>query len=298
MAAAVWRPRRRGNRLISSSRKTATQLGSRPTTGMPAWICGRRASRMSRSKAFGRVEHAEVVQRPAAAQRALAGTQTWKPAASSTSTAAWAISGWKWLLNVSGQRITGGSSGLRGWRPRNQALKVCRAKGGMRRCWAMPPTHLATSLRTGVWLKKLARPGSQRRQPRPPVDPAHGVGVARPQPTFVVVRQKLGLVGGHVHVDRAVALAALAGQAQVERVLDRFAFPAVGQHFAVHHLEQQAGPAARAMLLLAGDLIAGAHDLAALAAAVADADAAQRRPGETSCWSSAKWKWVFGCGGL
>src|SRR5579883_951463 len=37
-----------------------------------------------------------------------AGTATWEPAASSTSTAAWAVRGWKWLLSVSGHRLTGG----------------------------------------------------------------------------------------------------------------------------------------------------------------------------------------------
>ena len=42
------------------------------------------------------------------------GTLTWNPAASSTSTAAIAVCGWKWLLNVSAQRTTFGRSTFRG----------------------------------------------------------------------------------------------------------------------------------------------------------------------------------------
>ena len=45
---------------------------------------------------------------------------------------------------------------------------------------------------------------------------------------LVVVRQELRLVRRHVDVHRAVALAALARQAQVERVVDLLALPSVG----------------------------------------------------------------------
>ena len=40
--SAAWRPRRRAAS-VSSSRNTATQLGSSATTGVPAWISGRSA---------------------------------------------------------------------------------------------------------------------------------------------------------------------------------------------------------------------------------------------------------------
>ena len=144
----------------------------------------------------------------------------------------------------------------------------------------MPPSHLPRSRSTGVWLKKFAKPGSDRSQPRPPVDPAHGIGVPGPQPAFVIVREKLGLVRRHVDIDRTIALAAFAGQAQIERFADRLALPAVGQHVAVEHLPQQPCAAARAVLLFARDHVARTHHLVAMIAALADAHAAQRRPRE------------------
>ena len=101
-----------------------------------------------------------------------------------------------------------------------------------------------------------------------------------------MVGEELGLVGGHVDVGRAVGLAALAGQAQVERVLDRVAAPAVGDRgvaVAVEHLEQQPRPAPGRVLFLQGDLVRGAHDRAAVVvvvAALADAHAAVGGLGE------------------
>ena len=92
--------------------------------------------------------------------------------------------------------------------------------------------------------------------------------------------EKLRLVRRHVHVDRAIALAALAGEAQVERVLHFLALPAVVDDFAVHHLEQHARAAARGILFLARHHVGGAHRSAAFAPAGADADAAQRGAGE------------------
>src|SRR6185437_13230523 len=106
--------------------------------------------------------------------------------------------------------------------------------------------------------------------------------MAWPGPALVVVRQKLGLVSRHVHVNGTFAFATLAGQAQIKRILDGFALPTIGQHLAVHHLKQQMRPAARAVFLLACHLIAGTHDLTALFAALADADAAKSRPRERS----------------
>jgi hypothetical protein len=71
----------------------------------------------------------------------------------------------------------------------------------------------------------------------------------------LVQRQELGLVGRHVDTDRAVGFAALAGQAEIQRVLDVLVAPAgpparvrsVAQVTA-HHLQQR------------GDLAGGAVD--------------------------------------
>ena len=116
-------------------------------------------------------------------------------------------------------------------------------------------------------------------QCRPPVDEPEGVGVAGPPAPggVVVVVQEFSLVGGHVDVDRAVVRAALAGQAQVERVEHLAGLPAVGDRLAAQHLEQQPGPAPGGVLFVAGGPVAGAHGGVRLGdPALADADAAQR----------------------
>ena len=76
------------------------------------------------------------------------------------------------------------------------------------------------------------------------MDQAHRVGHARPQSVSVMVGHELRLVRGDVHLDGAVVLAALAGDAQVQRLKNGVAAPQVGQRFALQHFPQQAGPAA------------------------------------------------------
>ena len=121
-------------------------------------------------------------------------------------------------------------------------------------------------------------PRRERSEPCPQRQPTHRVVRRGPQPVLVVVGQELGLVGGHVHVDRAVALAALAGQAQVEGVANGCRAPAVGDRavrVVVEHLEQQTRPAAGGVLLFAGCAVGGTHDSAGVATALSDTDAAQ-----------------------
>jgi hypothetical protein len=92
------------------------------------------------------------------------------------------------------------------------------------------------------------------------------------------VREELGLVRGDVDGDRAVALAALAREAEVERLLHVRVAPALlPDRLPVQHLEQQAGAPARRVHLLARDHVTRAHRPALGAAALADAEAALRR---------------------
>ena len=96
--------------------------------------------------------------------------------------------------------------------------------------------------------------------------PAHRVVRPRAEPPGVMVGQELGLHGGHVDLDRAVLLAALAGQAQVEGVADLGGPPARGDRgvgVPLQHLEQQPAPAAGGVLFLAGDHVGRAHHPAA-----------------------------------
>ncbi len=90
---------------------------------------------------------------------------TWKPAASSTSTAAWAVPGWKWLFQVSGQSRTVGPSTLRGARAPNQWRNVSGANRGMLRCGAMVATAFTTRRSPGAWAMKLARRGARAASP-------------------------------------------------------------------------------------------------------------------------------------
>ena len=64
-----------GISLVSSSRKTATQLGSSPTTGMPARISSRSVVEDPLEVAAGEAEEAVVVERPAAAEPSAAGAR-------------------------------------------------------------------------------------------------------------------------------------------------------------------------------------------------------------------------------
>ncbi len=127
---------------------------------------------------------------------------------------------------------------------------------------------------------QVHQPRRQRRQPGPPVDQAHRVGVPRPEPPLVVVREELGLVRGHVHVHRALGAAPLARQAEVERLLHGLALPAPLHRVALEHLEEQVGAAAGRVHLLLGHHVARAHGAVLFLAALADADAALGRVGE------------------
>ena len=108
-------------------------------------------------------------------------------------------------------------------------------------------------------MKKFADGGHPRRRARPPIDQSRGIGVARAQPALVIVRQELRLVRGHVHLHRAIVLAAFARQAEVERFADRLVAPAALDHIAADHFVQQPRAAARRVLLFARHHVARAH---------------------------------------
>src|SRR6185503_13834534 len=91
---------------------------------------------------------------------------------------------------------------------------------------------------------------------------------------LVVMREELGLVGGHVGVRGAVARAALAGEAPLEGLAHVVAAPAFGDELAAQHLLQQPRAAARGVALLARAAVARAHGAALRRAALAHADAA------------------------
>src|SRR5271170_7814038 len=89
------------------------------------------------------------------------------------------------------------------------------------------------------------------------------------------MREKFGFVGGYVDTDRAIALAALAGETEVERFLDRFIFPATFDDFALCHLPEQVRATTRGVLFFSRDPEARAHYAAFILAAFADSYTAQ-----------------------
>ncbi len=120
---------------------------------------------------------------------------------------------------------------------------------------------------------RVDQPRHPAGQPGPPVDEGDRVVAARAQPALVVVREELGLVGRHVDVDRALVLAGLAGQAQLEGLGDVVVAP-TAELVPAEHLEEHPGPSPGGVLLLPGRHVAGAHAAGVDVAALPDADAA------------------------
>ena len=83
-----------------------------------------------------------------------------------------------------------------------------------------------------------------RREACPEIDVAEGVGVQGTDAALVVVREEFGFIGRQIHRDRAIALAAFAGEAEIKGVLDLFALPAVADDFSLGHLPEEVGAAA------------------------------------------------------
>ena len=150
---------------------------------------------------------------------------------------------------------------------------------------AAPASSVRCSRRRIRWLDqrrrgdRVGQPRSRRREPRPAIDHAERVGVERPPRCLRSSARGTRRVGRDVDVGRALGLAGLARQAQVERLLDVFVLPRVRRRRSpLQHLEQQVRAAARAVLLLERGHVARAHRAAVVLAAFAEADAAQRRP--------------------
>ena len=120
---------------------------------------------------------------------------------------------------------------------------------------------------------EISQAGNMRRGAGPEVDVAEGVGAARSDAAFIVVRKKFGFVGGEVDAYRTLAFAALAGEAEIERFFYFFAAPAVANDFPLRHFPEQVGATAGAVFFFARGAIAGAHQATFFAAALAYADA-------------------------
>src|SRR5947209_8828051 len=82
----------------------------------------------------------------------------------------------------------------------------------------------------------LFRSRPKRGQPRPLINERKSISMAGADTAFVVMREKLGFVRGHVHIDGAVTFATFAGKAEIERLFYVLVAPAFSDHIAVEHL--------------------------------------------------------------
>jgi hypothetical protein len=103
------------------------------------------------------------------------------------------------------------------------------------------------------------------------VGKSEDVVAQRVKAAFVALGKKLGFVGGHVYLHRALGFAGFAAEAQRERLVDGLALEAFFLQSTGEHLPEQVGAAACGVLLLAGGAVAGTHDAALSLAAGSNA---------------------------
>ena len=106
------------------------------------------------------------------------------------------------------------------------------------------------------------------------VSVAKDIVMERMNAPLVLLREELGLVSGHVDGDRALGLASLATEAEVEGLVDSLALKAFGAQCSGEHFPEQARTASCGVLLVAGGPVTGAHDAAVGLEACTDADTA------------------------
>src|SRR5579864_5294816 len=122
----------------------------------------------------------------------------------------------------------------------------------------------------------------ERRQSRPPVNQPHGISGAWPQASFVIMGKKFRFVGGHVHIQGALALASLASQAEVKSFLNMIVLPAAFQRISLQHLKKKMSAAASGVHLFPRRHVTGTHGPLLVFAALSHADAAGCGPRKIS----------------
>ena len=208
---AASRPRRAGAASAArrGRRRRSSARGRRPG-------CRRGSRRAGTSSdalevAPGEAEEAVVVERPPAAeplarQRHLRSRRPRAPDRGD------ADLGWKWLVNVSGHRITRGPSRRPGRRAEPGAVNVVGSRTAAAAGARYARAAFASAASPGRLRQRVGEAGRTRGEPGPPVDQADRVGGARPQPALVVVGEELGLV---------VAMSTLTGQSLLQPLQDR-----------------------------------------------------------------------------
>src|SRR5215475_12448473 len=101
--------------------------------------------------------------------------------------------------------------------------------------------------------KKIRQPRHSRHKPRPAVDLAERVMPQWTRSPVKMMRQKLRLVGRNIYIDRTVAFAAFAREAQIQRRFHMLILPAIANNLAAGHLPEQMRATASRVLLLTRD---------------------------------------------
>src|SRR6266567_9617100 len=126
-----------------------------------------------------------------------------------------------------------------------------RREGGHRALWSDTDHSLGNVTEYRRMREEVRESGHARGEPGPPVDQSYRVGDHGAQTARVVVREKLGFIGRHIDIDGAIALTALAGQAQVQRLLDMLVAPVILEYLALQQFEEHAGTTTGGMFLFA-----------------------------------------------
>src|ERR1044071_7498953 len=109
------------------------------------------------------------------------------------------------------------------------------------------------------------------------MNPAHPGSRTGTQLAFIIMPEETGLVRRHIDLHRTLALTPLARKTQIERFFNRLALPPVCNRFTPNHLAEQTSPAARGMLFLVCDHVAGTHRSTVMTTADTGADTARGR---------------------
>ena len=242
----------------------AVQDGSSPTTGAPAPTCGRSGVQRGDAPAPGAVQLAGGDPGQAAADRLGRAAHPY-PACSSTATAAPADLGREGV----GERVDPQhhvavpARGRRGRRPglANQRVEGLRRRRSAGRVARSTPAGQVPAGAAPSRIAPVHSAGSRARGE--PAAPSGAASRARSASAAAAAGgsavQDLRLVRGHVDAGRAVRRAALAGQAEVQRLVHLRRAPAAGDERPGDHLLQHPGPAAGGVLLVPGGQVGRAH---------------------------------------
>src|SRR5258708_4829746 len=107
--------------------------------------------------------------------------------------------------------------------------------------------------------QEIGHAGRCRPKAGPTIDLSEHMGVQWPALFFVVMREKLRLIGRDIDVRWAFGFARFTRQAEIKRLFDVLIVPAITQHFALQQFEEHMSAPSRAVFLLSRGHVARTH---------------------------------------